>query len=226
MLVRFTSRFTSLSSQLHISPQVVAFCFVLSIACGVVIGLVPAIGVRQTPSLDQSWATPISRAGSVAHPRNSGGRATGALGDPAGRRRADAAHPPPTGTRRRRIRRQRSLHRANLRAERQATRTSSTSCWSAHDGFRECKSVALSSTFPLYDRGSDNDHSGRNSRRASHPIAPRSRVRIVTPDYFRTLGFVPISGRDFTEPDDGKTPPPSSSSTSTWQTTTGRTRVR
>ena len=31
------------------TPQVVAFCFLLSVACGVAIGLLPALGVRFTP---------------------------------------------------------------------------------------------------------------------------------------------------------------------------------
>ncbi len=46
LLVSFTSKFTSLASQLSFTPEAIAFCFLLSLACGVVIGLVPSIGVR------------------------------------------------------------------------------------------------------------------------------------------------------------------------------------
>ncbi len=49
LLVSFTSKFTSLASQLTFTPQVIAFCFLLSVACGVVIGMVPSVGVRYTP---------------------------------------------------------------------------------------------------------------------------------------------------------------------------------
>ncbi len=49
LLVSFTSRFTSLSSQLRFTPQVGAFCLLVSVGCGVVIGLLPALGVRYTP---------------------------------------------------------------------------------------------------------------------------------------------------------------------------------
>ncbi len=64
VLVPFTSKFTTLASELRIGPEVVAFGFVLSIACGIVIGFVPAIGLRQTPlftaQLEMSNPTRIS----------------------------------------------------------------------------------------------------------------------------------------------------------------------
>ena len=49
LLVSFTSRYTSLASQLQFTPQVGAFCFLISVGCGVAIGLLPALGVRFTP---------------------------------------------------------------------------------------------------------------------------------------------------------------------------------
>src|SRR6516225_1494081 len=49
LLVRFTSKFTSLASQLQFTPQVALFCVLLSLGCGVVIGVGPALGVRYTP---------------------------------------------------------------------------------------------------------------------------------------------------------------------------------
>ena len=49
LLVSFTSKFTSLSSQLQFTPWVGAFCLLVSVGCGVVIGLLPALGVRYTP---------------------------------------------------------------------------------------------------------------------------------------------------------------------------------
>jgi len=49
VLIPFAARFTTLASELRIGPAVIAFCFVLSLASGCVVGLVPAIGLRQTP---------------------------------------------------------------------------------------------------------------------------------------------------------------------------------
>ena len=46
LLVNFTSMFTSLASQLRFTPQVVGFCLLLSVFCGIVVGGVPALGVR------------------------------------------------------------------------------------------------------------------------------------------------------------------------------------
>ena len=48
ILVNFTSRFTSLASQLHMTPQVILFCVTSSVACGVLVGLVPALAMRHT----------------------------------------------------------------------------------------------------------------------------------------------------------------------------------
>ena len=47
VLVPFAAHFTTLASELRMGPDVIAFCFALTIACGLVIGFVPAIGLRQ-----------------------------------------------------------------------------------------------------------------------------------------------------------------------------------
>ena len=49
LLVSFTAKFTSLASQLSFTPGAIAFCLLLSLVCGVVIGMAPSIGVRFMP---------------------------------------------------------------------------------------------------------------------------------------------------------------------------------
>ena len=73
LVVNFTSKFTSLASQLHFTPQVIAFCFLLSVGCGIVIGLVPAIGVRYTPLFTMEVGNAnLSGANQLEDPRHSG----------------------------------------------------------------------------------------------------------------------------------------------------------
>jgi putative ABC transport system permease protein len=44
LLVNFTSRFTSLASQLSFSPGAIIFGILLSLVCGIVVGVVPSVG--------------------------------------------------------------------------------------------------------------------------------------------------------------------------------------
>jgi putative ABC transport system permease protein len=206
VVVRFASKYTSLSSQLRISPQEIAFCVVLTIACGVAIGLIPALAVRQTAIFGLELGnTNIS--GRI------GRRARGIL-----------------------VAAQLALSvillvgagltlRTLIQLERINGGFDPSGVFSArvyalnetHDVFFNhlldrarrlpgVQSVALSSTLPLYNRGSDNDYTVEIRGEQPSDRAP-VRVQIVTPDYFRTLGIPQFSGRGFTEQDDGKTHP-------------------
>ena len=85
VLVRFTAKFTSLSSQLRFAPQVIAFCFVLSLALRRCHWTDSGAGLRQTPSVhDGTRQRQPVRRGSARGARNPGGGAIGALGHPAG----------------------------------------------------------------------------------------------------------------------------------------------
>jgi len=52
MLQKFAAKFTTLSSQLHFGPEVVAFAIVASILCGLALGLVQAVAVRHSAVFD------------------------------------------------------------------------------------------------------------------------------------------------------------------------------
>jgi len=47
LLIAFSGRFTTLASELHNGPSVLAFCLAISLACGFLVGFAPAIGLRQ-----------------------------------------------------------------------------------------------------------------------------------------------------------------------------------
>ena len=207
VVVRFTSRYTSLSSQLRISPQEVGFCVVLSVVCGVVIGLVPALSVRQTPIFG-------SELGNTYIPRRVGLRARGIL--VAAQLALSVVLLVGAGLTLRSL-----LQLEHINGGFDAAGVFSARVYALNDNYQTffnnlldrtrrlpgVQAVALSSTFPLYKRGTDNGHSIeiRGGQVSDHaPIG----VRIVTPDYFRTLGIRTISGRGFTELDAGKTSPP------------------
>ena len=57
LLVRLTSKFTTLSTQLQLGADVLAFWFLLTAAVGVFLGIAPAVGIK-TSSL---WGLPLAR---------------------------------------------------------------------------------------------------------------------------------------------------------------------
>ncbi len=85
------------------------------------------------------------------------------------------------------------------------TRNSSSSFWSVPDSCPESSLQGLASTIPLHDAYMRTGPCPFEVREAE---APRSEakpsppvIRIVTPDYFRTLGASILQGRDFNDDD-------------------------
>jgi predicted permease len=207
VLVNFTSRFTSLASQLQITPQVIAFCVVLSVACGVVVGLVPTLAVRHTAVFAaEGW-------GNANLPGRAGVRARGILlvvqlalsvvllvGAGLTLRsllrleRIDAGFTP-NGVLTARIYVLNSEHPAFFDDLLERARK-----------LPGVESAALASTFPLYVRDTESS-SLVEIRDTQVPDRGPISGRVVTPDYFRTVGIRPKAGREFTEHDDGKPAP-------------------
>ena len=207
VLVHFTARFTSLSSQLQITPQVILFCLISSMACGVVVALVPALAVRQTAVFaTEGW-------GNANLPGRASKRARGIL-----------------------LVAQLSLSvvllvgagltlRSLIRLEHIDPGFSPSGVLTAriyvlnsnHPKFFDdllgrarqlpgVESAALASTFPLYARDTEGSALVQVNDTQVHDPTPVN-GRIVTPDYFRTLGIRLNLGREFTEQDDGKSSP-------------------
>ncbi len=205
VLVPFTSRYTTLASQLRIGPEVVVFCFALAIACGVVIGVIPAIGLRQTPLF-------AAQLDSVNGPARINSRTRGILVGAqlavsvilligAGltlRTLFQLEHVDggfrPSGVTTARIYLLKSEFGRFYEALVQRTRRL--------DGVQ---SVALSTTFPLYTRG-DEDEFALDLGKTNYASKPNPRTvsgRAVTPGYFQTMGIPLLGGRDF-GPDDNE----------------------
>jgi predicted permease len=207
ILVNFASRFTSLSSQLQITAQVIAFCVVLSVACGVVVGLAPALAIRHTAVFaTEGWGYAnlpgrVSRRARsillVAQLALSVVLLVGAgltLRSLLRLEHIDAGFKP-SGVLTARIYVLNSKHPAFFNDLLGRARK-----------LPGVQSAALASTFPLYVR--DTEGSALVEIRDTQ-VADRAPVngRVVTPDYFRTIGIRLDAGREFTEHDDGKPTP-------------------
>ena len=203
LLVSFASRYTSLASQIAFSPGAIVFCLLLSLVCGIVIGLVPSIGVRYLPlfNIDGGNRGSYSRIG--ANTRS--GLVAAQLGFcvillvGAGLALRTVLH----------------LERIDAGFEPGGLFTARIYILGgSHEKFFEqlmrrvrplpgVQSVALASTIPLWNAGDPPQpievREGTAQRGESKPIPPF--VRVVTPDYFRTLGASILSGRDFTAED-------------------------
>ena len=207
VLVHFTARFTSLASQLQITPQVIAFCVVLSVSCGALVGLVPALALRHTPL----FAT--EGLGNTNLPRRASRKAretllvvqlalsvvllVGAgltLRSLIQLERIDAGFTP-SGILTARIYVLNANHPTFFHDLLERARK-----------LPNVQSAALGSTFPLYAR--DTEGSTLVEIRDT-PVNDRSPVngRVVSPSYFRTVGIRIRAGREFTEDDDGKPVP-------------------
>jgi putative ABC transport system permease protein len=209
LLVNFASKFTSLASQLHFTPQVIAFCFLLSVGCGVVIGLVPAIGVRYTPlfTMEPGTASVTSRISSktrgilvAAQLALSVVLLVGAglaLRTVVHLERVDAGFQP-SGVLTARIYILNGKYREFFTELLERTRR-----------LPGVESAGLASTIPLHDATSDGpvpiDLREAKTFQNGKPSPPV--IRIVTPDYFRTLGASILKGRDFNEQDKNESLP-------------------
>ena len=208
LLVSFTAKFTSLASQLSFTPEAIAFCFLLSLVCGVVIGMAPSIGVRFMPPF-------AMERGNVGVSSRISSKTRGALvavqlafcvillvGAGLALRtvfhleRVDAGFQP-SGVLTARIYILNGTHQEFFRQLLERIRR-----------LPGVESAGLASTIPLNDATSDGPvpievrEAKPNETRPSPPV-----IRIVTPDYFRTLGARILDGRDFNAQDANETQP-------------------
>jgi predicted permease len=203
VLVPFSARFTTLASQLHIGPEVIAFCVGLSVACGFVIGFVPAIGLRQTPLF-------TARMDSVSIPARVSSRTRGIL--VAAQLAVSIILLVGAGLTLRTL-----LQLEHLDGGFRASGVTTARIYLHGDNFRNVyeslvnrtrrldgvQSVALSSTFPLSPRDDGYEYTlTASSNRQGKRLTPRTVAgRAVTPGYFKTIGMPVIEGRDFTKDD-------------------------
>jgi putative ABC transport system permease protein len=205
LLVSFASKFTSLASQLTLTPRVIAFCFLLSVACGVVIGIVPSVGVRYTPlfSMEGDNATVCSRVSSKTRAALVAAQlalcvillvgAGLALRTVLHLERVDAGFQP-NGVLTARIYSLNGTYREFFKQLLERTRR-----------LPGVESAGMASTIPLHGAGSDGPvpieirDAKASQQTGTKPNPPV--IRIVTPDYFRTLGASILTGRDFNEQD-------------------------
>ncbi len=201
LLVNFTSKFTSLASQLTFTPGVIAFGFLLSAACGVVIGMVPSVGMRYTPLFTMETGS-----GSVSSRISSKTRgallaaqlalcvillvgAGLALRTVLHLERVDPGFQP-SGVLTARLYILNGKHQEFFKELLERIRR-----------LPGVESAGLASTIPLHDAASDGpvpievrEAKANIETKPNPPV-----IRIVTPDYFRTLGASIMAGRDFNQ---------------------------
>ena len=202
LLISFASKYTSLASQLAFTPGAILFCLLLSLGCGTVIGLVPSIGVRYLPlfNIDGMSTTASSRVSSNTR-RGLIAAQLGlcvvllvgaglALRTVLHLERVDAGFEP-SGLLMARIY---ILNGTHLKFFQQLVERIRP--------LPGVESVGLASTIPLHDAASDGSEpiEIRNAK-PGETIPSPPYVRIVTPDYFHTLGATILAGRDFNEND-------------------------
>ncbi len=206
VLVPFTSRFTTLATELRIGPQVVVFCFALSIVCGFFVGMAPAVGLRQTPLFSAQLENPSNPARLSSRTRAILVGAQLALSVvllvAAGLtlrtvfelEHLDAGFRP-SGVTTARIYRMKSGYLKFYDALLERTRRL--------DGVQ---SVALAYTFPLYTEGDDNESTMETGEDSLTLKRGTVAGRAVTPGYFQTIGMRVLAGRDFTRQDNDQHP--------------------
>jgi len=205
LLVSFTAKFTSLASQLSFTQGAIVFCLLLSLACGVVIGMAPSIGVRFMPPFTMERGN-VSVSGRISSKTRGALVAAQlafcvillvgaglALRTVLHLERVDAGFQP-SGVLTSRIYILNGTHQEFFKQLLQRIRR-----------LPGVESAGLASTIPLHDAVSDGpvpievrdaEAIQRNETRPNPPV-----IRIVTPDYFRTLGARILAGRDFSEQD-------------------------
>jgi predicted permease len=208
LLVRFTSKFTSLASQLQFTPQVALFCGLLSVICGVVIGGSPALGVRYTPlftaeigntylsqrisSRTRSFLVAAQLALSVILLIGAGL----ALRTVIHLQHVDAGFQP-SGILTARLYVLDGKHQAFFKELLTRTRN-----------LPGVESAGLASTIPLHAVGNDfSEPIEVRDPKVDRDEKPNPVIRIVSPDYFRTLGANILQGRDFSDQDNDESHP-------------------
>jgi predicted permease len=205
VLVPFAARFTTLSSELRVGPEVVAFCVLVSIGCGLVIGLLPSIGLRQTPlfTAQMESSNLTARIGS----RTRGLLVAAQLAVSvvllvgAGLTLRTLLHLEKTdgGFR------PSGVVTARIYLLNPSTRKFYDGLLQRTGNLYGVDSVAIASTFPLSTRGEDRDNIIEVSAHGATASGTTS-TRAVSEDYFRTIGVPLISGRNFAVEDDAQHP--------------------
>ena len=208
VLVPFASRFTTLSTELHVGPAAVACCVALSIICGCVVGMVPAIGLKHTV-----LCTTMSEGSNIPVRINS--RARGIL--VAAQLAMSVILLVAAGLTLRTL-----LHLEHLDPGFRPSGITIARVYllkeDVHSFYNallerarkldDVESVALSSTFPLSSRGDEAEFvlDPAEPRGDDAPTARVASGRAVTPGYFQLLGMPLLRGRDFTMQDDEQHP--------------------
>ena len=207
VLVHFTAEFTTLASQLKITPYVVAFCVVLSAVAGAGVGLVPALAARHTAVFStDGWGT-------ANLPRRAGLRVRRIL--VAAQLALSVVLMVGAGLTLRSL-----IQLEHTDAGFLPRRVFTARIYvlnSNHQNFFDdlldrarklpgVESAALASTFPLYARDTEGTATVEIRDTQVKDRIPIS-GHVVTPDYFRTIGMRTLAGREFNEHDNGKPAP-------------------
>jgi len=211
LLVSFTAKFTSLASQLSFTPEAIAFCLLLSLACGVVIGIAPSVGVRflQPFTVERGNAGTPSRIGSKTRRALVAMQlafcvvllvgAGLALRTVLHLERVDPGFKPS------------GILTARIYVLNGTEREFFKQLLGRIRRLPGVESAGMASTIPLHNAASDGPVPIEvRAARATHPGETRPTppvIRIVTPDYFRTLGARILAGRDFNEQDTNESMP-------------------
>ena len=204
LLVNFTSRFTSLASQLSFTPGAVVFCILLSFCCGAVIGFVPSLVVRYLPmfGVDRDHST---QTGQISVNTRRGLIALQlalcvVLSVGAGLAFRTVLHleqiDPGFQTR--------GLLTARIYILEGSHQKFFTQLLERIRPLPGVQSVALASTIPLraaVDPPRPMRIRGRKTMEHNEIKFNPPFVRIVSPEYFRTIGARVLSGRDLSEQD-------------------------
>jgi putative ABC transport system permease protein len=201
LLVSFTSKYTSLASQLAFTPGAMIFCLLLSVVCGIIIGLVPSAGVRHLPlfNIDGMSAPVPSRISSNTR-RGLIAAQLGfcvvllvgaglALRTVLHLQRVDAGFEP-AGLLTARIY---SLDGTHVEFFKQLVERLRP--------LPGVESVGLASTIPLHADADGLEPIEIRDRKLDRSRAALPYIRIVSPDYFHTLGATILAGRDFNDND-------------------------
>ncbi len=204
LLVSFTSKFTSLSSQLRFTAQVGAFWLLVSVGGGVVIGLLPALGVRYTPLFTME-------VGNASLPPNRlSSKSRGVL--VATQLALSVILLVGAGLALRTV-----VHLERVDPGFQPSGLLTARIYILNDGYKQffnqllertrklpgVESAGLASTIPLHSMNADGPVPVqlREAKAAKEGKPSTPVVRIVTPGYFHTLGARILKGRDFNEND-------------------------
>ena len=208
VLIPFAARFTTLASELRMGPQVIVFCFLLTLLCGFAVGFVPAIGLRQT-GLSTSLVEGINV------PARMSARTRAVL--VAGQLAVSVVLLVGAGLTLRTLLRLEHMDggfqpsgvtTARIYSTKPEVQKFYASLAQRAQHLDGVESVALASTFPLSERAEGApelvlDVEGTHSSDAKPKVVAG---RAVSPGYFQLIGMPLLAGRDFVAQDDREHP--------------------